>query len=183
MLNRDFFRWMKSLSDNPDFLECAALSERAVEEQYDMELVLRFLAFRSLPVADLVNLGDLGEFLTDKAKAFAQDKAFDFAGEEEAFTKTFSLLARNLGSDSFRRYDKRRDRFLGGFSISAFEVVALGVGYNYKKIVAEKDVAFVIERVKTIWDQVEFVSNSGAGKGASTRIPKIVPFGRKHFSV
>ncbi len=181
MLNRDFFRWMKALSDDPHFLDCAALSDRAAEEQYDMELVLRFIVFRTMPVAGLVNLGDLGEFLTEKAKILARDKSFDKKVEEQAFRMTFALLAKCLGSDSFRRYDKARDRFLGGFSISAFEVVALGVGYNYKKLAAMPDV--VIERVKQAWYEDDFVQNSGAGIRASTRIPKIVPFGRKHFAV
>jgi hypothetical protein len=181
MLNRDFFRWMKALSDDPNFLECAALSDRAVEEQYDMELVLRFLAFRAMPAAGLVNLGDLGEFLTEKAKTLARDKAFDWKSEEEAFRATFALLAKTLGGDSFRRYENARDRFLGGFSISAFEVVALGVGYNYKKLAAVPEL--VIERVKQVWYEEDFVQNSGAGIRASTRIPKIVPFGRKHFAV
>lgn len=180
MLNRDFFQWLKALSDDENFIECAALSDRAVDEQYDVELVLRFLALRTQPPAALSNLGDVGEFLTERAKAFARDKAFDAKGEEEAFRNTFSLLAKTLGGDSFRRYEKNRDRFLGGFSISAFEAVALGVGYNHKKLVDNPDI--IIERAKRVWGEKAFTENSGAGVRAAGRIPHVVPLGRKLFA-
>jgi len=50
MLNQTFYRWLKQLSQDPNFVSCVTLSERALAEQYDMELVLRFIAFRVLPV-------------------------------------------------------------------------------------------------------------------------------------
>lgn len=181
MLNRDFYRWMKDLADTSAFRDCTSLSDRAVEEAYDMELVLRFLVFRAMPAAGLTNLGDLGEFLTEKAAELAADKSFDLHEEERAFKSTFSLLHNALGDDAFRRYDKIKQRFVGGFSVSAFEAVALGVGYNYRKL--ETAPASVADRVKTIWSEAEFFNNSGSGIRASTRIPKIVPFGRKLFTV
>lgn len=45
MMNPNLYRWLRKLSQDADFTTCVALSERAVEEQYDMELVLRFIAF------------------------------------------------------------------------------------------------------------------------------------------
>jgi hypothetical protein len=179
MLNRDFYRWMKELSEGANFRECVSLSDRALDESYDMELVLRFLVFRTMPTSNLTNLGDLGEFLTEKAAELAADKSFDRQEEESAFTTTFKLLRDALGDDAFRRYDKARKRFVGGFSVSAFEAVALGIGYSYKKL-AVAPVA-ISDKVKAIWSEAEFYNNSGSGIRASTRIPKIVPFGRKLF--
>ena len=114
MMNPDFYRWLRQLSEDPNFSACVALSDRAVEEQYDMELVLRFIVFRAMVPALFANLGDLGEFLTDKAKALAQDKTFDLKREEAAFRETFGILASVLGDDAFRRFDKKRNRFRGG---------------------------------------------------------------------
>lgn len=181
MLNRDLFRWMKTLSEDQNFRECIALSDRAVDEQYDMELVLRFLTFRTLPLSSLTGLGDLGDFLTDYVRELAADKAFDRKAEEEAFRTTFRLLAETLGNDSFRRYDKTRNKFLGGFSITAFEVIGLGVGYNHNKLSANFNV--INEKVKAVWSDPEVINNSGAGVRASTRIPKIVPIGRSAFAI
>jgi hypothetical protein len=113
MLNRDLFRWTKTLSDDQNFQQCIALSDRAIDEQYDMELVLRFLTFRQIPQQALTGLDDLGEFLTENVRKLAADKTFNKKVEEEAFRTTFRLLAEELGDDSFRRYDKTKKNSVG----------------------------------------------------------------------
>jgi hypothetical protein len=180
MLNRDFFRWMRSLASDPAFQECVALSERAIEEQYDMELVLRFLVFRAMPANELVHLRDIGDFLTERAADLARDKSFDLQGEEEAFRATFSRLQASLASDSFRHYDEKRGKFVGGFSVSAFETIAIGLGYNWKasKLSAQR----LADSVKSLWTNAEFRESSGSGAAASSRVPKVIPLGRKIFS-
>jgi hypothetical protein len=180
MLNRDFYAWMENLAKDANFLECVGLSDRAMEERYEMELVLRFIALRTATQSTLSSLGDLGEFLTASAASLAQDKEFDRAGEEAAFRETFAILSKELGSDAFRRFEKARSRFLGGFSVSAYEAVALGIGYN-SKIIGEGPVD-IVTKTQSIWSNSEFIYNSGSGIRASTRIPKIVPFGRKLFA-
>lgn len=65
MVNRDFYRWLLDLSKDPNFQRCVALTDRNLNEQYDVELIVRFLLFRNSTKSDLKNIGDLGEFLTD----------------------------------------------------------------------------------------------------------------------
>ncbi len=134
MMNADFYRWLRQLSNDENFSACVALSDRAVEEQYDMELVLRFIVFRTMVPSSFANLGDLGEFLTDKAKALAQDKTFDFRKEETAFRETFGLLAEVLADDAFRRFDKKKDRFVGDFQSPPLKLLAWGSGIARKKL-------------------------------------------------
>jgi hypothetical protein len=145
-----------------------------------MELVLRFIVFRTMAAAELKNIGDVGEFLTEKAKALAQDKAFDYKKEDAAFREAFALLASTLEDDAFRRYDKEKQRFVGGFSVSAFEAVAIGIGYNPK--VMKANPALIEKKVKAMWADEEFTENSGSGVSASSRVPKIVPYGRATFA-
>lgn len=111
----------------------------------------------------------------------ARDRSFDKGKEEEAFRTTFQLLANTLGPNAFRRYDQSRNRFLGGFSISAFEAVALGVGYNFRNLDPASEL--LSERAKSVWSNPIFLANSGAGVRASTRIPRIVPVGRSLFAI
>jgi Protein of unknown function DUF262 len=179
MLNRNLYEWLRNLSADRNFVSCTALSDRSSEEQYDMELVLRFVVFRNMQRSALNSLGDVGEFLTDQATALAKNKQFDYDAEEVAFRTTFSLLNAQLGSDSFRRYDPQKKKFVGGFLVSAFEAVALGLGYNYK--VAERIASHIPEKVKGIWTNRLFTGYSGSGVRASSRVPKVVPFGRKLF--
>lgn len=180
MMNIELYKWMRSLAGDDDFTSCIALSDRAIAEQYDMELVSRFIVFRAMPPAALRSIGDVGEFLTEKAKGLAQDKAFDYKREETAFRETFHLLASTLEDNSFRRYDKSKQRFGGGFSVSAFEAVAIGMGYNPKAAMANPSA--IEKKVKEMWADKEFIENSGSGVRASSRIPKTVPFGRVAFA-
>ena len=76
MVNRDFYLWLRELSRDVAFSECIALSDRALDEQYDMELALRFLVFRRMPEQALKGLGDLGDFLTDAAASLAEGHEF-----------------------------------------------------------------------------------------------------------
>jgi hypothetical protein len=179
MVNPDFYGWIKTLCEDSNFQNCIALSERAIEERYDMELVLRFVAFRRMIAQELSKIGDLGDFLTNRSRAFAQDKMFGYRSEEQAFRETFALLSSVLGDDAFRRYDGSRKRFAGGFSVSAFEALAIGVGFDPKKARAHQ--SSLLDRVKEMWSESKFVDNSGSGVRASSRVPKVVPYGRAKF--
>jgi Protein of unknown function DUF262 len=181
MFNRNMYHWIRDLSQNENFKECISLSDRPLEEQYDVELVLRFLVFRKLESDELKNIGDLGVFLTKKMVAMAQDKEFNYEAEKLAFDQTFEFLCNQMGSDSFRRYDSNKSRFLGGFLVSAFEVIALGVGYSYESIIQSQ--VDIKEKVKIIWMNKEYTGWSGTGITAQRRIPKIVPLGRDTFKV
>ncbi|TVP67059.1 MAG: DUF262 domain-containing protein [Nodularia sp. (in: Bacteria)] len=180
MFNRDMFHWMKGLSQNEMFRECIALSERPIEEQYDIELLLRFLVFRTLEDREMRKIGnDLSVFLTDKMIEMAKNENFNYSEEETAFNQTFQILYEQMGSDSFRRYSPTKDKFLGGFLVSAYEVIALGIGYNYKNL--SNSNIDVREKVKQIWSSPEYINSSGSGTTAQRRVPKIVPFGRQMF--
>jgi hypothetical protein len=157
-----------------------ALSDRAVEEQFDMELVLRFVVLRMLPRTRLKSIGDMGDFLTDQTVELADEERFDYMAEETAFYTTFSLLRDQLGSDAFRRYDSAKGKFVGGFSISAFEVIGLGVGHHYQRVSQRAEQ--VVQKTQRIWSDPTFTENSGSGVRASSRLPKIIPYGRQLFA-
>jgi hypothetical protein len=180
-VNSTMFRWLKKLSDMTVFSNTVALTDRAIDEQYDMELVLRFIVFRQLDERHFVRLTDLGDFLTDRMMELAMARAFAYKSHETAFVSTFKLLNSALGPNAFRRYDRRLKRFSGGFLVSAFEAVALGTGYNIKQMQVLSPL--IVDKVQRLWGEQEFLGNIGSGVSASSRVPKIVPFSRRYFAV
>ncbi|MBN1365884.1 MAG: DUF262 domain-containing protein [Syntrophaceae bacterium] len=179
MMNRTMYKWIKSLADYDAFQEAISLSDRPLEEQYDLELVLRFLLFVDLAEDRLKQLNDLGTFLTDQMVAIAGKKQYDFTYYEKIFKHTFDLILKEAGSDAFRKYSKAKSKFLGGFSVSAFEVVAMGVGFNIFKE-TEYDVD-ILTKIKDLWEDSTFISSSRSGTSAARRIPSLIPFGRGLF--
>jgi len=179
-INHNMYRWLRELSRDENFTSCINLTDKAIIEQYDLELVLRFLVFRDLDSATLKNIGDLDDFLTKRMRKVAVSEDFDQEKEGRYFKETFELLAKTTKGDSFRRYDVAKGRFMGGFLVSVFEMVALGVGYNLDTI--DKQQIDIEKKVKQLWQMQEFVESAGSGRSASSRISKVIPLGRRLFS-
>lgn len=180
MLNKDLYHLMRSLADRPSFKNCIALSDRLYEQQYDMELILRFILLFDRTEENLKQLGgDVSEFLTARMREEALKPDLDYSHMEEAFDVTFNLLDQTIGDDSFKRYRKEDDKFLGGFLLSAYEVVALGIGYHYKHPLPPDQ---ILQQIKMIWSDSTYKKWSGAGVNAARRLPYLIPLGRKGFS-
>jgi hypothetical protein len=186
MVNRDFYWWLKGLAETESFRNCMPLSSRQMEEQYDLEIALRFLVLKNTETDDLRGIEDIGDFLTKQMLRFVEDKTFAKEREKGIFSKTFEVLDSALGDDCFRRYDPVSRRFLGGFLISAFEVIAVGVGSNcdeWRKMdpaVAKEEIG---KRARSVWSQADFQNYSGSGVRASSRIPVLVPLGKTLFRI
>jgi hypothetical protein len=179
MTNRNMYKWMRKLADSTDFVECVALTDRALDEHYDLELILRFLVFRTVDEKQLSRIGDLGDFLTENLTEMARNEDFDFEEAELAFSTAFSLLRRTTGSNSFKKYDKAKSEFVGGFLVSAYEVIAIGLGFNYLEAVqANLDIKTLIQGA---WSKEALASISGPGIRTSSRLPNTVLLGRELF--
>lgn len=184
MINQDMFEWIEDLSRYGGFRECITLlSDDKIDEQFDLELVLRFLIFRGIHEEELKKLDDIGEFLTMRMTSMAKDKDFDMKIEGDFFKQTFDIISQCLKEDAFRKYDNSKQKFKGGFVISAYEMLTYGIGYNLKNI---KNLPQYIEqlpsKVQNLWSMPEFIENQGSGVRASTRITKIIPMARRYFS-
>jgi len=178
MLNREFYGWLRSLADYEPFKNCIALSDRPVEEAYDVELVLRFVIFSRMDLKDLKEIGDVGIFLTERMRQVSTDPAFDQGAYEKSFKETFEMLERTVGQDAFKRFDQRKVKHMGGFLLSQYEVVALGLGYNIDGPVDDVELPRVIS---SIWDNRGYTDWAGSGITATRRLPRLIPLGRELF--
>ncbi|MBD1860787.1 MULTISPECIES: DUF262 domain-containing protein [Trichocoleus] len=179
MLNRDLQHWMRALADYEPFQNCIALTDRLYIEQYDMELLLRFISLFDTDKKDLKGLGDVGAFLTDKMIEIAQNGDIDYEYLERAFKTTFDVLNEAIGDDSFKRYIPDQDRFMGGFLLSSYEVVALGIGYHHRNLPPIEEIP---TRIKSVWSSKSYKNWSGGGTNAARRLPRLIPFGREIFA-
>ena len=180
MVERSFYVWITELNGNPDFQSTIAVSDRSVEEQYDLELVIRFLACHRTPDADLSNIGDMSDFLSATAVTCARDPQFDRTTEQELFEATFKMVNDALGDDAFRKFDPVRGRFTGGFSVSSFEAITAGIAHNlaaWQALNQDRD-SRLRDAVVSLWQDQTFRTNSGSGIRASSRIARTIPHAR-----
>lgn len=181
MNNEDFYYFIKRLSNNKDFKETLSLSDRQLEEKYDMELICRYLAGKYASKDEFRNLSDISEFVNDKMISLAKDSTFDMEKEGNEFEKLF-LLLNGLGvNHPFAKYNTEKNIFSGMFLISTFEVIAIGLGKlinNY----SENDSNLILEKIKGLWEDNDFLRASGSGQSAKTRMPICISIGEYLFS-
>ncbi len=180
-LNPSLYKWMKKLSDDDNFQSCIAFNDKLLDEQYDLEILSRFLVLRSIEISDLKGLGDVDSFFTDRMVKIAEDSQYNRDEEEQAFQTTFTLLNKSNGGESFRKYDSSKQKFCGAFLLAPFETIALGIAYNYTKY-TDMEISDLKNKIASLWSNTEYTSSFGRGKDASTRLPKLIPFGRQFFA-
>ena len=177
MVNADFYGWFSALAAQPGFTATVTLTENAKNQQKHLEMILRFMAYRRVPYSPGL---DVNEYLDKAALALAQ--LDDGARQEEAglFQTTFDLLADALGADAFRRWDGAQHT--GGFLISGFDAIAHGVASNLPEVQALPDpLSWVREKARAVWEEEEFIQNSGMGVRGTTRLMNLLPFGARFF--
>lgn len=170
-LNPNVFRWLKGLAEADSFRNCALLSETQLLERYDMDLALRFIALRDAATKDV---GDVHEFLRGKMEEIALDKNFDFDKEKSLFDEVFSFLDASTGSNSFRSWSDAKQEFRGGFSLAAYEGIALTLGRHWDAIKHANRQIDALTLVKSVWSQPEY-NKSFSGLRARERMARVMP--------
>jgi len=181
MINAGFYTWLQELAISNAFQDTISLSDKALQERYDLELLLRFILLTRVEEEELRGIRDVDAFITKGMRQIANDPNFDRVAEGDVVTRTFSLLNEALGENSFTRQDVGRGR--GGFLISLFEVIATGLGYRIRRSADSLPTAEQVRSLAlTIGDNEDFRKHSRSGTSASSRMPRLVPFGRRLFA-
>ncbi len=181
MTDSTFFTWLDGLRRSDDVSNSLALTDRNLNEQYDMELLIRFLSFDQSSTEELRSFADIDSFLTDTALSMAGDLNLDRGQLATRTLRVFEVVAA-LGPDTFRKYDARRGKTVGAFSVSAYEAVTLGIAQNldsWLAITRQQQSEALARCAQELWSDEEFKRNSGAGVRATTRAPKMGPVGRR----
>lgn len=182
MLDKTFYEWLKSISDDEHFLNTISLADRLVKEKYNMELALRFIILISIEPNDIKGVTDFGEFITEKMVEIVEDEDFARDEMEIKFRETFKLLDETLGDSSFQKYNATKERFEGKFLVASYETVAIGLGKNidlWKDLEINDDLAKnLTDKVKEIWASGKFQAKYGSGINVTSRVPVIIPLGQ-----
>ena len=183
MINKPMYKWLSDLASDENFVSVFPLTSKQYDEQYHVELALRFLVLNNVGIDRISGLTDIGDFLTKRMKEIASDESYDMVIEGEKLKKTFKILNISLGDSAFKKF--QAGRYLGAFSLSIFEVIGLGLGYNIDEY--DEDNLNHINKIKNISEKLteipEFVKNSGSGARASSRLPHILPMGRDLLAI
>lgn len=179
MLNPDFFGWLNALTEHPTFKSSVELTENQRNRQDHLEVALRFIAYRRHPYSRGL---DVNEYLDVAAREISRLDPATLAEERALFVETFDSLVNGVCSDVFKRWDG--SRHLGPFSISAYDAIAYGVAKNMQAInqLGQGKDAWLCGKVRGLWAEDVFRSNSGSGVRGTSRLTNLLPFGEQYFA-
>jgi Protein of unknown function DUF262 len=180
MIKRDFYYDLKQLADDKDFKESISLTKAALDEQRHMELVLRIFSYVYNPYEGKL---DVNEYL-DESMIYVMNAEGNFEPFNNNFKFLFQLLNSCMGKNTFKKHTEGHAS--GAFSIAAFESITYGLMHNiesYKLLPKDEACALVEGKVKDLWNNPTFTSNSGAGVRGTTRLINLLPHAREYFAV
>lgn len=177
MINKKFSEWLHERSKFEPFQRVVCQTEVAKEKQTEVELVLRFVAFRQI---EYDNRMDVHEYLDYALIKLAESKTINWDIEKEIFERSFNLLEKSFGENAFKRWTG--NDFKGQFLMSAFEVIGSGLSHHLTKIEELRDPNdFLCKKVKLLWNEQTFNDYSGAGVRGTTRLQKLLPFAKEYL--
>lgn len=175
-VNPDFVEWLQRLAKRESFVETTMLPDKDVAAKYDEDLVLRFLWLHRKDDTTTASLRQFQERLEERALAMARSHERDHRELEEVFNKTFDLLAAEGKDRVFRKWDTAKGRFSGGFLNTAYEVLAMGLGYRIANALDHR--TDILDAAKELWGQPDMTTRFATGKATEQRLALMLPKGR-----
>ncbi len=177
-VNGDCLAWLSALARTDEIAELLSLSDRQIERQYDVELVLRFFF---LVETDDLRASELRDFpgVLDRYGLALADEYPSRRTERlgAAWSDSMRDIIGSAGGDFFRRYYPSEERFKGAFLNTSFEALGSAVGYHhYRGAAVEPDLAEVAQE---LWRQEVMTTRFATGLSTEARLARYVPMGRE----
>jgi hypothetical protein len=175
----EFFAWLQQLAHHPSFESTVQLAPSDMDVQYDVELVLRFLVLHKRPETELTvtALRDFPQVLDDESLKLAEAYPRGADRLAKTFRATFDHVEAHGGESVFSRWDARTSAFRGAFLNSAFEIIALGLGYHIASGTKHKQDLLAV--AKGLWTRPEMRAGFATGRATESRLARFVPLGRE----
>ncbi len=179
MTNIKFYDWLLDRTHYPSFDATVQLTETQRNQQQVVEIAIRFIAYRRYPYERGL---DVNEYLDIAARHLAKLNDASLVEEQALFEWTFNTLQSDVSDDVFKRWDGIKH--LGPFSISAFDAIAYGIAVNHVAIdamPAQDRRQWLTGKVRALWQDHIFQTNSGSGVRGTTRLTNLLPYAALYF--
>lgn len=178
MINPNYFEIVDSLSQNAIFKSITSLTSKSMEEQYDKELIVRYIIARSINLETINLQNDIGPFFTEELVRLMELNESDLNQYAEDFIKTIELLNEALQDKAFKKYNQEKGSFEGGFSLSMYESILMGLSEKYS-LWEDKDK--LIDLIKRVPYDGRFDHATSRGKRPLARFQELNLLSRDLF--
>lgn len=178
MKKEDVYKKLKRYSEYENFRKALPISEKDVEEQGYLELVVKYIVMRysAFDVSDSENFNN---FLTDEILKLINDANIDFDMEFETFKKLFDLVYNAMDDNAFKKYDKEKNKNSGAVLVGAYEAIIPGL--SSKLECYTDDIGQLKSKIKGIYSSPEYIEATKRGIRPVARIKKLSAFSKEYF--
>lgn len=184
MNNVEIFNAMNQFRLHENFVKITALSQKQMQEAYDMELINRFILSLNHKYINFKNYSydtKIGDFIDDETINILDANRIEINEIIELLGNTIDFLYNHLGNDAFRRYYPEKQKFSGSFNLSAYEAILIGVAQNIESLKQLPNDQF-IQKVKEMYSDPEYMRISGRGIKVVYRFEHLISFSVEYFS-
>ncbi|MEC1470900.1 DUF262 domain-containing protein [Bacillus haynesii] len=178
MVNPKYYEIVNSLAEDTLLKTLLSLTPKYLEEQYDKELIVRYIIARSANLEEINLQQDIGIYLTEELMNLMELNEADLNQYVKDFKKAIELLNEALGDKAFKKYNQEKDNFLGGFSLSMYEVLIVGLSENND---IWKNTDKLKEVIKQIPNNSRFEHATTRGKRPIARFQELTRLSRELF--
>lgn len=180
MIDKNFYNNIKKVCEYSKFKNITSLSERLISQQYDKELVIRYIVARNKDLSTVNSNEDIGKYLTDKILDIIIDKDYDMTKDIDELKRSINLLDKSLGSNSFKKSNPdKENKFEGQFLLSSYEAILVGISENIEYW--ENNNPLLEEKIKSIYTNEVYNNATSRGKRPILRFKELVDLSRKFF--
>ncbi|EHT7468630.1 DUF262 domain-containing protein [Listeria monocytogenes] len=180
MINNRFYKFIEKLSSYERFIEIIDISDKKKDEQFQKELIVRFLILLETEGENINPQDDMESYLTEEiiniSETFNNERYTEI---EEKFDQTCNLLQEVFGEGTFKKYYKSNNKFKGQFFLGLFEAIFVPVYINYDFYKDNQE--DLKEKVKGISDNSDFKASTKHGIRALDRMKKVFELGKETF--
>lgn len=179
MTNREYYKFIVKLSQNEDFNNTVPITDRKIDEQYLLELVLRLLVPSVLDFEKTNSYQEISDLL-DKMTIKLCQKSTNEDEVINSFNKTFRILNAVKGEKVFKSF--KDGHHFGPFLTPAYQGIAYGVFRNIKQIEeTENDENWLKEKIEKFYTEEIFIKNMKPGTKSVPRFIDLSKFGENYF--
>lgn len=178
--NEAVYRLFVDAAQNEDFINTTQLSDNLLDERFDLELLTRFLVLRDVDLSIFSKIS-ANDYLNDEIIERAINKKYNWKKDLEIFKNTFEIINSSLGENAFKNYNAKKQKFQGGFVVSAFETIAMGIAYNLSNKNLTKDK--ILKSTIKFWNDKNSGKIKWSGRNTTHRLLITLEYGRKLFSI
>ena len=166
---------LHDLAKQDNFSNSVALSDKDIENAYNEEVVLRFLAYTQIPNKFVKYGNSVKDFLDNYLENDIHEK--DIPNIKINFNNFFDFMEKEFGENSFRTL--RKGKYIKGFKISKFEALSIGLKDNFDKLKDNKK--FYIQKIKELENQDWYRNAIDSRSYARRRIDIFLKESTKYF--